>query len=120
MEEEIVNNNDNKQENMEISEETIQVVEQSKLDISEIASFKDIIELSIIIIVAVAVAQIYLSYKKILNKRSREHYENNVRNKKFIEDIYVEIGETNEKARYFIKGKTWKNRIKNWQAKYIK
>ena len=80
MEEEIVNNNDNKQENMEISEETIQVVEQSKLDISEIASFKDIIELSIIIIVAVAVAQIYLSYKKILNKRSREHYENNVRN----------------------------------------
>lgn len=114
MEEEIVNNNDNKQENMEISEETIQVVEQSKLDISEIASFKDIIELSIIIIiVAVAVAQIYLSYKKILNKRSREHYENNVRNKKFIEDIYVEIGETNEKARYFIKGKTWKNRIKN-------
>ena len=30
MEEEIVNNNDNKQENMEISEETIQVVEQSK------------------------------------------------------------------------------------------
>lgn len=113
MEEEIVNNNDNKQENMEISEETIQVVEQSKLDISEIASFKDIIELSIIIIVAVAVAKIYLSYKKILNKRSREHYENNVRNKKFIEDIYVEIGETNEKARYFIKGKTWKNRIKN-------
>ena len=46
MEEEIVNNNDNKQENMEISEETIQVVEQSKLDISEIASFKDIIEFS--------------------------------------------------------------------------
>ena len=113
MEEEIVNNNDNIQGNIKIREETIQDVEQNKIDISEIASFKDIIELSIIIIVAVAVAKIYLSYKKILNKRSKEHYENNVRNKKFIEDIYVEIGETNEKARYFVKGKEWKNRIKN-------
>ena len=113
MEEEKVNNNGNIQENIEIKQETIQVTEQNKIDISAITSFKDIIELSVIVVITLSVIKIYLLYKKELNKRSKEHYENNVRNKKFIEDIYVEIGETNEKARYFVKGKIWKNRIKN-------
>lgn len=108
-----INNIENINEFTSVKQETNQIIEINKFELSEIANYKDILELFGIFILALIILKIFLTYKKIINRKSKDHYENNLRNKKFIEDIYVEIGETNEKARYFIHGKSWKKRIKN-------
>lgn len=103
----IINNINN------IQETTSQTIELKDFEITDIANYKDVIEMFITLLVVFMVIVIYISYKKNINRKSKNHYENNLRNKKFIEDIYVEIGETTEKTRYFIYGRKWKKRIKN-------
>lgn len=114
MEEEsnIIDNINNIKEVSNVQQESNQVIEVNKFELSEMINYKDGIELFSMIFFVVIVISIYISYKKIINRRSKNYYENNLRNKKYIEDIYVEIGETSEKIRYFIYGGKWKDRIR--------
>lgn len=91
--------------------ETIQTIETNKFNLKEIIDYKDGIEFFGTICLVIIVIAIFIRYKKVINKKSKNNYENNLRNKKFIEDIYVEMGETNENVRYFIYGNRWKKRI---------
>ena len=108
----IINNVNNTKEVSNIQQETNQIIEVNKFELSEIVNYKDVIELFGMIFFIVALISIYIFYKRIINRRSKNYYENNVRNKKYIEDIYVEIGETSEKIRYFIYAEKWKKRIR--------
>lgn len=108
----IINNVNNTKEVSNIQQETNQIIEVNKFELSEIVNYKDVIELFGVIFFIVALISIYIFYKRIINRRSKNYYENNVRNKKYIEDIYVEIGETSEKIRYFIYAEKWKKRIR--------
>ncbi len=87
-------------------------IDYSKV-LGDISNIYSTIGLFSALLVALSIIISYIRYKKILRKKSKDVYDNNVRNKKYIENIYVEIGETTEKARYTINGKKWKKRIEH-------
>ena len=65
------------------------------------------IGLGVIIIVIV------LSFnKRRVNKKSKVEYKKNENNGKFINELYIELGNCNEKLRYMYFNKKWKYRIK--------
>ncbi len=50
--------------------------------------------------------------KRRVNKKSKAEYEKNENNGKFINGLYIELGNCNEKLRYMYFNKKWKYRIK--------
>lgn len=50
--------------------------------------------------------------RRIVNKKSKKEYEKNEKNHKYISDLYVELGNCNEKLRYMYNSKKWKKRVK--------
>lgn len=65
------------------------------------------------IIVVIILIIVLCCNKKIVNKKSKKEYEKNEKNKKFIDSLYVELGNCNEKLRYMFYSSKWKKRIRN-------
>ena len=51
--------------------------------------------------------------RKLVNKASQKLIDKFKKEEKYLEDLYVELGETKESLRYFVYGEKWKTRIIN-------
>ena len=69
----IINNVNNTKEVSNIQQETNQIIEVNKFELSEIVNYKDVIELFGMIFFIVALISIYIFYKRIINRRSKNY-----------------------------------------------
>lgn len=82
--------------------------------IEHLFNYKDIYELIVFVflIILFILAVVLLIFSRIIvNKKSRYEYEKNERNHKFVSELYIELGNNNEKLRYMFHSKKWKKRI---------
>lgn len=78
----------------------------------EINEYFELVNLLWIAIVIIVICLLLLFNKHRVNKKSKKEYEKNERNGKFINELYIELGNCNEKLRYMYFNKKWKSRIK--------
>lgn len=84
------------------------IIEKLK-EINEYYEFVNLLWIGLGVIIIV----IALSFsKRRVNKKSKAEYEKNENNRKFINGLYIELGNCNEKLRYMYFNKKWKYRIK--------
>lgn len=55
----------------------------------------------------------YLGFKSKINSVSKKEFDKNINNTKYIDDLYVELGNSHEMLRYFLNKKKWYKRLKN-------
>lgn len=82
--------------------------------IEHLFNYKDIYELVVFVflIILFILAVVLLIFSRIIvNKKSKHEYEKNERNHKFVNELYIELGNNNEKLRYMFHSKKWKKRI---------
>lgn len=85
-----------------------------KIIIEHLFNYKDIYELVVFVflIILFILAVVLLIFSRIIvNKKSKYEYEKNERNHKFVNELYIELGNNNEKLRYMFHSKKWKKRI---------
>lgn len=73
-----------------------------QIAISDILDFWELGKIICIILSVMAIIYVFVMYKRKINKRTKNEFQNNIRSKKFVENLYVEIGNTNDYIRYFI------------------
>ena len=93
----------------EIEKDYFKVVIEKLREINEYFQLVNLLWIGIIIIV---IFLLLLFNKHMVNRKSKKEYEKNERNGKFINELYIELGNCNEKLRYMYFNKRWKSRIK--------
>lgn len=100
----------------EVGQQNIQA-QESLLEkiIDYISNFKeyfDLIKFVFIGILFLIAIIVLFNYKKRVNTKSKKEYAKNEKNGKFISDLYVELGNSNEKLRYMYNSYFWTWRIR--------
>ncbi len=100
----------------EVGQQNIQA-QESLLEkiIDYISNFKeyfDLIKFVFIGILFLIAIIVLFNYKKRVNTKSKKEYTKNEKNGKFISDLYVELGNSNEKLRYMYNSYFWTWRIR--------
>lgn len=80
--------------------------------ISNFKDYFDLIKFLFIVILFLIAIIVLFNYKKRVNTKSKKEYQKNEKNGKFINDLYVELGNSNEKLRYMYNSYCWTWRIK--------
>lgn len=100
----------------EVGQQNIQA-QESLLEkiIDYISNFKeyfDLIKFVFIGILFLIAIIVLFNYKKRVNTKSKKEFTKNEKNGKFISDLYVELGNSNEKLRYMYNSYFWTWRIR--------
>ncbi len=80
--------------------------------LKEINDYYELANLLWIVLGVIIIGLILFFNKHRVNKKSKSEYEKNENNGKFINELYIELGNCNEKLRYMYFNKKWKHRIK--------
>ena len=93
----------------EIEKDFFKIIIEKLKEINEYYELANLLWIAIIIFV---IGLLLLFNKHRVNKKSKKEYEKNEQNGKFINELYIELGNCNEKLRYMYFNKKWKSRIK--------
>lgn len=80
--------------------------------ISRFKDYFDLIKFVFVGILFLITILILFNYRKRVNNKSKKEYTKNEKNGKFISDLYVELGNSNEKLRYMYNSYFWTWRIR--------
>ena len=82
-----------------------------KIILNEYSSFANVCDFIILLLIILLIINILFSFEKRQNMLAQKQIDFFKSNKKYLEKIYIELGDTKEILRYFIYGAKWKYKI---------